>query len=83
MTRKYRRGDPLEVRWNDHCGQSGWRSDAEADCGLLEIRSVGFFLKRDRRTLTIAQSLDDLTPSKTNDRLSIGVGQVRRIKRLR
>ncbi len=81
---KLKRGDPVEVEWEDITGQSGWRADANTEMKLMPIRSVGYFLKRDRTTFTLAQSIDDDQPhTKTNDRLTIGLRNVRRVRKLR
>lgn len=45
----------VSVEWNDACSYGGWTKDISAD--PMPVKTVGFLIRRDKKTLTIAQSI--------------------------
>ena len=78
----------VEVTWVDAASGGGWASPDQyvRDHGtLIEIRSVGLLLSRDRRRLVLVQSCDNQPGERRRvaDSLTIPAAGVRRVRRLR
>lgn len=46
-----------QVEWEDACSSGGWRSrDSYCKEGLLPTKTIGFFLKKSRKSVTLLQN---------------------------
>jgi hypothetical protein len=87
MSRKQGKFLPfVEVTWVDShsSASSAWRSLKEAEeyhCEPCVCSTVGFLFKRDRRGLTLAQSVNE--QGQVGALWHVPAGMVRRVRRLR
>lgn len=78
--RKPRKDEIIAVIWEDAVQIASWLSDKEASNKPLdEVKSVGFFLNEDKKTIRISGSLS----GQERDVLVIPRGWVKRIKFLK
>lgn len=79
--KKYKQGQALHVVWKDITSNNGWH-DPQSKHYLLEIESVGLYLKKDKETLSITQShsLEDHHIAET---LTIPWSCIKKVKLLR
>ena len=77
-----KRGDVVEVLWDDHCTTGGWKYDADVNHTLVSIRSVGMFHGQTKDTITIMQSTDSQDPPKASDHLTIGKGTMKSVRKI-
>ena len=82
---KFTRGDRIEVVWDDHNSNHGWKCDKFVEPKLELIHSLGYFVKQTPTVIVLAQSLDNDSTSEmaTADRLTVGKRLIRRIRRVK
>ena len=68
------------ITWHDSCTEADWLHDADASMGVVEIRSVGWLLKKTRTSVTIAQSID--WEGKTGERLTVPKRVITKLTRI-
>ena len=50
----------IEIKWRDACSHYGWRSIDNHRANKLSVcQTVGYLLKKDSKSITLAQSIDD------------------------
>ncbi len=78
--RQPKKDELIAVIWDDANQVAGWLTEeAAASFPLAEVKSVGFFLNKDKRAIRISGSLSE----KERDVLVIPLKWVKRIKFLR
>jgi len=79
-----KRGDLIEIVWSDSISSSkAWMSEEEAKEWIdddVELRTVGFFFFRSRKSITVYQSCHG---DRVGGVWQIPIGCVRNIRRLR
>ena len=79
-TREPRKDELIAVVWEDANQVAGWLTEEAASLfPLAEVKSVGFFLNKDKTAIRISGSLSE----KERDVLVIPIKWVKRIKFLR
>lgn len=71
----------VEVSWVDSASTNGWRGKQEPDDVPCKCRTVGYLLKRTKRTLTVAQNLSEF--GSTGEWMQIPAAVVKRVRRLK
>ena len=72
----------VEITWFDACASGGWRKveECQREEGLIECVAVGLMTRRDAKEIQIVQQA---SPHKVSDSLTIPASCVKRIRRLR
>jgi hypothetical protein len=76
----------VEVEWRDACTHSAWEDanvhrEKARDIERKLLRSVGYLVRCNRRSVTIAQSMSSMTQY-VSDSITIPRGEVRSIRQL-
>lgn len=73
-------GEIVEVEWVDSATTAGWHTDIEDGDGLVECRTAGYMLSKDRTSVKIIQS--QTSHGANGEMIAIPRTCVRSIKRL-
>lgn len=82
--RNYKKDDVVEVIWDDAATTHGWHSrnikNLKDNDGLVRCRTVGYFIRSNKRAIQITQGLGD---DDLKDTQSIPMSTVKKTRRLK
>jgi len=73
---------PVYVEWDDSHVTSSWQNSEERDYPLCPIETLGWLIKKDRRSISVAQSWDTDNHGYTCDVITIPRGCIRKIQEI-
>jgi len=73
---------PVFVEWDDSHITSPWHNSEERDYNLCPIQTLGWLIKSDKRSISVAQSWDKDDHNYTSDVITIPRGCIRKIHKV-